>query len=188
MRTAQYLLAALPFLFAACSSKPAPEKAVDPVVEDTQPEAPGPKTGPLDFTAPEGWTERAPTGAMRFKEYVLGEVTKTSPLVIVAYWPNGVGPLQANLDRWKNQVGGGEDAAEPTLETFTENGLISTILDGQGDYTGMKGGTETGSRLLAAYVESPSGRFEGVYTIKLNGSIEALEPWAESFRKFIQDL
>ncbi len=188
MRTACFLLASLPLLFVSCSSEPAPVTGETEVQESALPEAPAQRSGPLNFAAPEGWTERAPTGAMRSKEFVLGEITDTAPLVIVAHWPNGVGGLQANLQRWKSQVAGGDGAAEPSLETITGHGLISTILDGEGAYTGMSGGTEAGSRLLAAYVESPSGRMEGVYTIKLSGPADALAPWAESFRKFIQDL
>ncbi|MFT5058304.1 MAG: hypothetical protein ACI89E_001077, partial [Planctomycetota bacterium] len=79
-------------------------------------------------------------------------------------------------------------ATEPTIDTITENGLISTVLDGQGAYTGMSGESQSGSRLMAAYIESPSGRMEGVYTIKLSGPSDSIEPWAESFRQFIQDL
>jgi len=193
MRTASLLLVAFPLFFVSCSSEPQVETNQDNAADSNVPAAGTPaadtaRTGPLDFTAPEGWTERAPTGAMRLKEFVLGEVSESAPFVIVAHWPNGVGGLQANLQRWKGQVAGEEGAAEPGLETISDNGLICTIMDGQGAYTGMSGGTETGSRMLAAYIESPGGRIEGVYTIKLSGSVEALAPWAESFRKFIQDL
>ncbi|MDF1838649.1 MAG: hypothetical protein P1V35_12335 [Planctomycetota bacterium] len=188
MRFPLLLLLALSLAFASCSSEPQVESGGDRPAEPAAATEQTARTGPLDFTAPEGWTERAPTGAMRFKEYVLGEDVDGAPLVIVAHWPNGVGGLQANLQRWKGQVAGGDGAAEPSVETISDHGLISTIMDGEGAYTGMSGGTESGSRLLAAYIESPAGRIEGVYTIKLSGSVEALAPWAASFRKFIQDL
>jgi hypothetical protein len=186
MHTSCFLFLLLPLAFSSCSSEPQADKAQDLVVEG--PAADATRTDPMNFAAPEGWTERTPTAAMRHKEFVLGELGDNPTLVIVAQWKNGVGGLQANLQRWKGQVGGGEGATEPTIDTLTENGLISTILDGQGAYSGMSGETQSGSRLMAAYIESPSGRMEGVYTIKLSGPSDSIEPWAESFRKFIQDL
>ncbi|MBL4769624.1 MAG: hypothetical protein JKY61_00390 [Planctomycetes bacterium] len=182
------LLLLLPLAFLGCSSEPQVLETA-PAAEEAEmaPEVKS-KTGPVEFNAPEGWTEREPTAAMRSKEFVLGDDTENEVLVIVGHWPNGVGGLQANLQRWKGQLAGGENAQEPSIDTFTENGLISTLMDGMGDYSGMSGTQQAGSRLMAAYVESPMGRFEGVYTIKLSGSADSIEPWADSFRKFIQDL
>lgn len=182
------LLFLLPFAFWACSTEPV---AVDPGQQganSTETKTSVARTGPLNFAAPEGWVEREPTKQMRFKEFTLGDDAENEVLVVVAYWAGGIGGLQGNLDRWKGQVGGGEGAAEPTIDTYTENGLITTLLDGDGSFTGMDGETKAGTRLMAAYIESPMGRFDGVYTIKLTGPSDVSAPWADSFHKFIQDL
>ncbi len=182
------LLCLLPLALWSCSSEVSvPEGSTDVSSPSDAAGSPA-SSGPLNFLAPEGWTERSPTGPMRHKEFLLGNDPENELLVVVAHWPSGVGGLQANLDRWKGQVGGGENASEPILDTTTGNGLISTLLDGEGTFTGMQGDSRASSRLLAAYIESPGGRIEGVYTIKLEGSSEAVAPWADSFRSFVRNL
>ncbi|MCA9001220.1 MAG: hypothetical protein KDB61_04800 [Planctomycetes bacterium] len=166
----------------ACSSEPAPP-AQDPSNE-TPPAQVLDAQRPLNFVAPLGWVEREPTQAMRAKEFVVGEAGENPLLVIVAHWPNGVGSLQDNLNRWKGQVG----SDDPTLTEYTANGLLATVLDAEGTYQGMTGEAQEGSRLLAAYVESPAGRVDGVYTIKMSGSSEEVTPWVESFHEFIKGL
>ncbi len=172
----------------ACSAEPVsegPEQQGGALSETDTPAVPADL---LNFAAPEGWTEVEPTGPMRLKQFTLGDDKQNEVDVYVAYWKGGIGGLQRNLIRWKGQIGTGEGTPEPTIDTYTENGLISTLLDGEGAYTGKDGSTRTGTRLMAAYVESPSGRFDGVFTVKFTGPSAASAQWADSFRKFVQDL
>ncbi len=185
--TAQ-LLCLLPLALWSCSSEVPVSEGSTEVSPPSDAAGSPANRGPLNFQAPEGWTERAPTAPMRHKEFLLGDDSEDELFVIVAHWPSGIGSLQANLDRWKGQIGDGANGSESTLDTITGRGLISTLFDGEGTLTGMKGDSQAGSRLLVAYIESPGGRIEGVYTIKLKGSSEAVAPWADSFRSFVRNL
>lgn len=147
-------------------------------------------SGPPQFAAQPGWTEQAPSSAMRFKEFVLcGDETPgpDHPVVIVAHWPNGVGGRDGNLARWKGNVAPLEGGAPVGERSETWNGLDVSIVDGSGQINDMGSAFDDG-RFIAAYIESGSRSIEGVYTVKLSGPRAQVDTWADSLYAFLAAL
>jgi hypothetical protein len=145
-------------------------------------------TGEPSFTAQEGWTERAPSSAMRFKEFALGE-GPDAPLVVVAHWPGGIGSVADNISRWTSAISTGPDDAPPVTQETVRDGLRITTVDGAGTMSiGMSDSPQAGRRMLAAFVDAPGGRFAGAYTIKVVADAAELTPWVASFETFLADL
>lgn len=174
---------ALILFFAGCGSPSEPEEQAGQSTaagtSDGAPEA----LGAPRFQAQPGWTEQQPESAMRFLEYVLeGE---GSPVLVVSYWPNGVGGLDANMERWRGSVTGSDPGVGKT--TFP-NDLRIDSLRKIGQVTDGMGGPASEGALMVAYVESPSGRFPGVYTVKVMGPTATLDAHAERFEAFLAGL
>ena len=93
-------------------------------------------------------------------------------VVVISHWvKGGVGGLDRNLERWTGQPWvGGSRIHNRKFETLQHSGLTITLLNGAGDHQAMNGTITPGARLLAAYIESPGARFQGVYTAKLQGA------------------
>jgi hypothetical protein len=103
------------------------------------------------------------------------------------------GSVQANLDRWKDQVHApGGKPAEAQIRKRTVHGLSVTTIDSSGDYSGMGGpmaGGQTlksGYRLIGAIVEGPGGnvfiKFAGPSkTVALNQ--QKFEQLVDSFER-----
>lgn len=86
--------------------------------------------GGLTWTAPSAWTAK-PRGSMRKGSYAVKGDAGEADLSITAF-PGAVGGLEANLNRWRGQVGlaplaEGEAAAATTRLTVGELGF--TIVD-----------------------------------------------------------
>ncbi len=174
---------ALILVFAACGSPSEPEEqgapSSSPGATGGAPEA----LGAPRFVAQPGWTEQKPESAMRYLEFVLeGE---GSPVLVVSHWPNGVGGLDANMDRWRGSVTGSDPGVGKT--TFP-NDLRIDSLRKVGQVTDGMGGPASEGALMVAYVESPAGRFPGVYTVKVMGPTATLDAHAERFEAFLAGL
>ncbi|MBL9214954.1 MAG: hypothetical protein JNG83_05715 [Opitutaceae bacterium] len=97
----------------------------------------------LAWTAPGAWVAK-PVGAMRKGSYTLKGEGGESDLGITAF-PGDTGGLEANLNRWRGQVGlPPASSAEVTaaVERFEANGLQFLVVDYAGN----------GSRLVGAIV------------------------------------
>src|SRR5262245_24129278 len=60
----------------------------------------------ISFKAPDGWVTQKSSSAMRVAQYTLPHVeddTEDASLVVY-YFGNGGGGVQANLDRWTSQM------------------------------------------------------------------------------------
>ncbi len=101
----------------------------------------------LKWTAPAAWAVK--TGSsMRRGSYAIKGDGGEADLSITAF-PGATGGLEANLNRWRGQVGlTPQSPAEVTaaVEKFTANGLDFLVVD----YAGNAGGTVT--RLIGAIV------------------------------------
>ncbi len=110
---------------------------------------------------------------MRAATYVVGD----AECVAYFFGADQGGSVEANIERWKGQFHNGTPAK---VGKRTVHGLAVTTLDVSGDYAGMGGGVQAGTRLLAAIVEGPGGniffKFTGpVKTVTANqGKFEAL--------------
>jgi len=97
----------------------------------------------LAWTAPSNWTPKA-LGTMRKGSYAIKGEGVDADLSIIAL-PGATGGLEANLNRWRGQVGLAPLSGQEVLaavEKFEANGLQFTVVDYAGN----------GSRLIGAIV------------------------------------
>jgi len=97
----------------------------------------------LTWTAPASWTVK-PNGSMRKGSFAIKGDGAEADLSITAF-PGATGGLEANLNRWRGQVGlPPQSSAEVTaaVEKFSANGLEFLVVD----YAG------SGNRLIGAIV------------------------------------
>lgn len=135
----------------------------------------------LKWTPPAGWKSEG-TQPMRAATYRIPPAPgdkDTAEFVVYFFGQGQGGPVQANIDRWKDQFRApGGKAAEAKIARRTVHGLPVTTIDASGDYSGMGGPVGGGAavhgyRLLGAVIENPGGnifiKFTGqAKTISLN--------------------
>ena len=120
----------------------------------------------LKWTAPPTW-KSAGERPMRAATYNIAAASGDSDPAECAVYFFGQGqggPVEANLERWKNQFKGpGGKPAEAHVAKKKINGLQVTTIETSGDYSGMggpmapQGGVKGGYRMLAAVIEGPGG-------------------------------
>jgi hypothetical protein len=120
----------------------------------------------LRWVTPPGWKNEG-SRPMRAATYTIAPSAgdrDTAECAVYFFGPGQGGSVQANLDRWKDQVHApGGKAAEAQIRKRMIHGLSVTTIDSSGDYSGMggpMGGAQTaksGYRLIGAIVEGPGG-------------------------------
>lgn len=130
----------------------------------------------LKWSAPAEWAPK-PGSAMRKGSYAVKGPGGDADLAITAF-PGDTGGLEANLNRWRGQVGlppqAGAELTGP-LEKFTAHGLEITVAD----YTGPNG-----TRLLGAIVP-----FQGnTWFFKLMGPDATVAPAKPGFLEFLRTI
>ncbi len=133
----------------------------------------------LQWTTPPGWKSEG-TRPMRAATYNLADGAECA---VYFFGAGGAGSVQANLDRWKDQVRApGGKPAEAQIRKRTVHGLPVTTIDATGEYSGMGGPAPKPSyRLIGAIVEGPGGNV----FIKFTGPAKTV---AQSQPKFDQML
>lgn len=149
----------------------------------------------LKYDVPAGWVSSPPSSSMRVAQFTLprapGDPADAS--LVVYYFQGGGGSVQANIDRWVQQME--EPSGKPARDQaktseLSSHGLTITLLDVSGTYTAemSPGSTEhhdnQNYRLRAAVVETPSGP----YFVKLTGPAKTVAQWDASFMTFIKSL
>ncbi|MCY4076711.1 MAG: hypothetical protein OXH04_14910 [Acidobacteria bacterium] len=155
--------------------------------------AAGAAQGSLRFEAPAEWQEQPPSSTMRVAQYLLprlaGDVEDAE--LVVFYFGGGGGTVEANLERWTNQMlqpDGTPSAEVATTTSFRVGDLPVTLLDVPGTFAAeVRPGSrmryyKPGFRLLAAVVETP----DGPYFFKLTGPDRTVLRWADSFEAAIE--
>ncbi|MEM1448168.1 MAG: hypothetical protein AAF957_03495 [Planctomycetota bacterium] len=146
------------------------------------------------FVAQEGWVNEPPANQMRLMQFRLPGGDSGDGEVAVASWPGGVGPLEANLDRWVAQVGMSTPAAQlPDEQRWAEevrDFLVTTIYV-KGPIAPMQGsGSDAGpiedGAMIAAFVEKVGGT--AVWTIKATGPAATIAKQEEAIRAFLRAL
>jgi hypothetical protein len=117
-------------------------------------------TAGIDFDLPAGWQSQPPASSMRIAQAVIPGPGGAGDLAVFYFGAGGGGTVQANLDRWVNQMD--SQGPKPEPETFETNGLKVTWIEVRGTLqpSGMGMGPTTpqpNSRLLGAVVEGPGG-------------------------------
>jgi len=150
----------------------------------------------LKFDAPAGWISKPAGSSMRVAEFTLPKVAtdaEDAALAVYFFGSGQGGSVQANLDRWIDQMPQPDGRPSKPLaktSTLTSHGLKVTLVDVSGTYTAplTPGGsdmvTKPGYRLEAAVVETPGGP----YFVKLTGPEKTVAKWDASFGEFLKSL
>lgn len=119
----------------------------------------------LRWVAPTGWKNEG-SRPMRAATYTIPPVAgdhDPSECAVYFFGAGQGGSVQANLDRWKDQVHTpAGKPAEAQIQKRNIHGLSVTTIDSSGDYSGMGGpmggaAVAKGYRLIGAIVEGPGG-------------------------------
>lgn len=154
---------------------------------------PGAGGPPVVFCLPEGWTMAPGTNRMRLAQIRIADVEGVSAIV---YWFGAGlgGSTEANLKRWREQMGGDDEGRTEKIEVADE--IQVTLLDVKGSYaaSGMGGphghgchgaSAHPGFRMLAAILGVPEGplyvKFVGPEAV-IASQEKAFRAWLASFR------
>jgi hypothetical protein len=152
-------------------------------VREQAPRAPKSPASGLTWSAPAGWLEQ---GDRPMREVTFTPAGQTDVECYVAVLGGRAGGVEANLNRWRDQMGrppltSAEIEALPRLEALGREG---TLIEIEGDFTGMEGATHAGSILLGFVVERDA---DAVF-VKLTGPAEAARAERGRFESFCRSL
>jgi hypothetical protein len=148
------------------------------------------------FDPPAEWLQENVSSPMRLAQFTLPRAqgdTEDAELVVFYFGGSG-GTVEANLQRWTNQMvqpDGSQSTDVATTTSFTVNedaeGFPVTLLDIPGTYaasvrpgSGMRY-NKPNFRLRAAVIETP----QGPYFFKLTGPDRTVLAWNEQFSEFL---
>lgn len=145
------------------------------------PSRPQAKPVSLGWKVPEGW-EPLPTGGMRAASFRIG----TSAECVVSVLAGAGGGLEANINRWRNQMGleplsSEAIAALPQLNVL---GVPSPFVEMSGTFTGMSGNPQPDWALLGTICLLPDSSI----FVKLTGPANEVLSQREAFQTFCQSL
>ena len=149
----------------------------------------------LQFDVPTDWLRIEPTSPMRMAQFALPHVDgdPEDAECVVYYFGGEGGTVQANLERWTNQMVQPDDrnsAEVATTTSYEVAGMQVTVLDVPGIFAAeVQPGSKMryykrGFRLKAAVVESPDGPF----FFKLTGPDRTVVRWEPSFATLIDSV
>ena len=149
----------------------------------------------LQFDPPEEWTRQQPSSPPRLAQFNLPRIegdTEDAELVVFYFGVEG-GTLEANLERWTNQMLQPDDrpsAEVATTTSFEVSNMLVTVLDVPGIFAAeVQPGSKMryykrGFRLKAAVVESPVGPF----FFKVTGPDRTVTHWDPTFATFLESV
>ncbi|QDV07150.1 hypothetical protein Poly30_26690 [Planctomycetes bacterium Poly30] len=182
------VLLLLSFALFACGPK---TEAVDPAPAETA--AAGPR-----WVAPEGWTEQEVQQPMRFKQFELaGATEEQNALCVIAHWPQGIGGIEVNLDRWVGQVsapGSTLKARDLTADqrwVSEPDGYLVTSVHVEGTIQPMPGmgsdiATHESGAILAGFIEVENS--PEVWTVKITGPSKTIADHKDRYLQFISGI
>ena len=149
----------------------------------------------IGFDAPPEWIAEDVSSPMRVAQFTLprteGDIEDAE--LTVFYFGGGGGTVEANLERWTNQMlqpDGGRSADVATTTSFAVGALTITLLDVPGTYAAeVRPGSgmryyKPGFRLKAAVVETPVGP----YFFKLTGPEQTVRTWESGFSTLLESV
>ena len=148
------------------------------------------------FDPPAEWLQENVSSPMRLAQFTLprAEGDAEDAELVVFYFGGSGGAVEANLQRWTNQMvqpDGSQSTDVATTTSFTVNeeaeGFPVTLLDIPGTYAAaVRAGSgmrynKPNFRLRAAVIETP----QGPYFFKLTGPNRTVLAWNEQFSEFL---
>jgi hypothetical protein len=146
---------------------------------------PAQPTGPLTWTAPEGWRPTGPR-PMREVTFQMGP-PEANAECYVALLPGDAGGLEANLNRWAVQQMGHAPLSAEAVAALPKIELMDTevpLLALEGDFTDMSGATESAQGFLGVALIRPD---MSVF-VKFTGPAELVQAERERFVAFVASL
>ena len=151
--------------------------------------------GRIAFDPAPEWIVESVSSPMRVAQFTLpkaeGDVENAD--LTVFHFGGAGGTVEANLERWTNQMlqpDGGRSADVATTTSFMVGDLGITLLDVPGTYAAeVRPGSgmryyKPGFRLKAAVVETPSGP----YFFKLTGPEQTVRTWEDRFSALLESI
>lgn len=149
----------------------------------------------LRYDAPAGWMPVEPSSPMRVAQFLLprADGDPEDAECAVFYFGGEGGTVEANLDRWTNQMLQPDDSPSADVATTTSfevGGMPVTVLDVPGIYAAaVRPGSmmryyKRNFRLKAAVVETP----DGPYFFKLTGPSGTVARWEPAFDALINSV
>lgn len=140
----------------------------------------------IDFDLPQTWQSQAPSSGMRVAQATIPGSGGPGELAVFFFGPGGGGGVEANIQRWIDQM---ESPAQPQPETFEANGFKVTWIDVQGTLKPSMMGSgpatpQPNSRLLGAVVEGPGGP----WFFKATGPEATLGPERDAFLTMLKSV
>jgi len=151
--------------------------------------------GSLQFDAPLDWIQMDTSSPLRVAQFGLPRTPgdpEDAELVVYFFGGEG-GAVEANLERWTNQMlqpDGRPSSDVATTTSFDVAGLSVTVLDVPGIYSAeVQPGSgmryyKRGFRLKAAVVETPAGP----YFFKLIGPGRTVAEWEPGFNALLSSV
>ena len=140
----------------------------------------------LEWTAPEGWTDAGedPMG-MRMVDFRFGPAKEGE--CYISLMPGSAGGLEANLNRWRKQMGQPDFTPEeikalPEKPFFNRTGIYAAF---DGDFKKMGAAdAQTGYRLIGLIHSAP----QATIFVKMTGPKALVEAQAAAFDLFCQSI
>jgi hypothetical protein len=201
---AQAVPAAAPAATAAAApAAPAPDSAVGAISSrgTAVPEA-GAPTGPsvppsgpaagnagIHFDLPSGWVSEAPKSNMRLAQATIPGPAGSGELAVFYFGAGRGGGVEANIERWIDQVEAPAGAPKPERGTLEAHGLRVSWVDVHGTLkpSSMGMGPSTSvpdARLFGAVIEGPGGP----WFFKATGPDKTLAPQREAFFTMVKSV
>jgi hypothetical protein len=138
----------------------------------------------LEWKTPPGW-QNLPPAPMREINLAAGDPPMTE--CYVSSLPVSGGGLEANVNRWRQQMGLAPDSADAiySLPDVQVLGHVGKLVELNGTYAGMRGDEQReDAKMLAAFV--PAG--DRAITVKMIGPAEQVDAERENFDFFLSSL
>lgn len=137
----------------------------------------------FDYALPEGWKVLAPT---RDRFLNLSPAGDPDASCYMSFLPGDAGGMEANVNRWRTQLGaeplsGEAIAALPTVPLLRREGKLVEVT---GTYTGMGQAPRTGFALIGVAVVEPNGSL----FLKFTGPAPLVAAERERFLAFARSL
>jgi len=162
------------------SSRGTPPEASSPSA--AAPSGPAAADAKIQFDLPKGWTAETPGTRMRLAQAKIPGPAGAGDLAVFYFGPGQGGQVDANIERWIDQVEAGPGTPKPERGTLEANGLKVSWVDVHGTLKPNAMGMGPSSpvsdaRLLGAVVEGPGGP----WFFKATGPDKTLGPQRDAF-------
>ena len=140
------------------------------------------ENGKLQFDLPKAWTSETPGSSMRLAQASIPGAAGAGELGVFYFGAGQGGSIDANLQRWTDQMEAGPGTPKPARGTLESHGLKVTWVDVHGTLKPSSMGMGpsspvTDARLLGAVVEGPGGP----WFFKATGPDKTLAPQRDAF-------